>query len=226
MLKHRIKARLDALGMNAFEAARIAGWERAYINDLLAGRKAGVHAKNYAKLAEVLSCTVEYLRGEVDQPAQGAAPEHRFPSELAALRLPLKGAIELGSFRKSREEAEAEWAPIGADPRFEGTRQMAFEVRISTVRNQVFRRGRSFLGAVDYDDYTSGWGAVRNDDLVVVETQSDSAPELVETTCCEVTFADREMYLITRFSNGKRNRTKLGNIHKIIAVVSRYVQMS
>lgn len=54
MLKEIVKARLDELGRNAFEAARIGGLERSYVNDILNGKKKSIKADMAARLAKAL----------------------------------------------------------------------------------------------------------------------------------------------------------------------------
>ena len=226
-LKDRIKARLDALGLNAFEAARNAGLERAFINDVIAGRKSKIHPRNYAKLALVLGCSAEYLRGEVQEPtpvkALGGAGA--LSTENAAFGLNILGTVEAGAFRR-REKSRNELAPIAYDPRFPGARQIAFEVRRQNIKSQVFASGRSFIGAVDFDDYVKGWGALRNGEHVIVETRSAGDPELAETTCAEVFFVAGEMLLVSRFAQGARDKAALTSQQTILAVACRYVQLS
>ena len=227
-LKDRIKARLDALGLNAFEAARNAGLERAFINDVIAGRKSKIHPRNYAKLAPVLGCSAEYLRGEVQEPNPAEAPGKGAALSTEndeAFGLNILGTVEAGAFRR-REKSRNELAPIAYDPRFPGARQIAFEVRRQNIKSQVFASGRSFIGAVDFDDYVKGWGALRNGDLVIVETRSAGDPELAETTCAEVFFVAGEMLLVSRFAQGARDKAALTSQQTILAVACRYVQLS
>jgi hypothetical protein len=73
-LQKRIRARLDALNLNPFEAARAAGLERGFINDVLIGKKKSIRGDNFYRVAEVLNCTVDYLNGKSERPFPGAPP--------------------------------------------------------------------------------------------------------------------------------------------------------
>jgi SOS-response transcriptional repressor LexA len=76
-LKDRVKARLDVLGINAFEAARRGGLERNFVNDILDNTKLSVRGVNLPKLATALECSIPYLLGEEDEPA--TTSRHRLP---------------------------------------------------------------------------------------------------------------------------------------------------
>jgi hypothetical protein len=224
MLRERINARLEALGINAFEAARRGGFERAFLHDLLSGRKERIHPRNHAKIAEVLSCSVEYLRGETDDPRGIIHADPDAPFRLVHFGLPLHGVIEVGAFRKRREVKRDDLAPLAADPGFDETKQMAFELRVADAFQLSLKGGRAFLGAIDFIEYTTSCGSLRNGDLVVVESQSDSDPSLLETSCCEVLFSDKQIHLVACFSDGPRLRAPMSSARQIIAVVTRIVQ--
>lgn len=72
-LKHIVENRLAQLGRNPFEAARLGGLERNFLNDILAGKKASVRGANFEKLARGLDWTpAELLAG-----ASGQHPDLR-----------------------------------------------------------------------------------------------------------------------------------------------------
>lgn len=63
LLKHRIKARLDDLGMTVAEATRRGKLPKDFIYDLMNDRKKSVRTDNIAKLALALDCDFAYLEG-------------------------------------------------------------------------------------------------------------------------------------------------------------------
>jgi hypothetical protein len=79
--REAIRARLQELGRNPFEAARIGGLDRGFINDLLSGAKRSVRARNIAALAKALDWSPEKLLGVSGLPARveprGPAPSER-----------------------------------------------------------------------------------------------------------------------------------------------------
>lgn len=76
-LAERVRERLEALGINPFEAARRAGFERSFVNDLLIGRKKSVRGAALLRLATALGCDPAYLVG------MQAAPRHTPEGEVA-----------------------------------------------------------------------------------------------------------------------------------------------
>ncbi|MFG1479165.1 S24 family peptidase [Xanthobacter sp. V4C-4] len=60
-LKDVIEARLAELNRNPFEAARIGGLERNFVNDILIGKKRSVRGDNLAKMAAALDLSLEAL---------------------------------------------------------------------------------------------------------------------------------------------------------------------
>jgi hypothetical protein len=112
-LAGRIRARLDALDLNPFAAAKAAGLERSFVNDVLIGRKRSVREDGLRKLAGALECDAEYLTGHQDTPRAGAA-DH-------AQGMPLIGVAETGVWRTTPAGAvEARVVPLLPDPRFPG----------------------------------------------------------------------------------------------------------
>jgi transcriptional regulator with XRE-family HTH domain len=65
-LKSRVKARMDALEMNAFNTAKKAKLGNSYVRDILRGKTTQPLAENLAKLAEALETTPDYLMGRSD----------------------------------------------------------------------------------------------------------------------------------------------------------------
>lgn len=78
LLKRRVAERLDALKINAFEAARAVELGRDFVNDILNGKKTSVRGQNLLKLAEALKCTPDYLINEKAAPPDDV-PEEELP---------------------------------------------------------------------------------------------------------------------------------------------------
>jgi transcriptional regulator with XRE-family HTH domain len=62
-LQKRVRERMDALGLNAFQAAKDAGLGSSYVRDILRGKTRVPNAENIAKLATALKTTPEFLMG-------------------------------------------------------------------------------------------------------------------------------------------------------------------
>lgn len=62
-LRKRIRARLEALGISSYEAARRADLNRYAVYDLLIEKKETMRPKALIALAKALECDPEYLNG-------------------------------------------------------------------------------------------------------------------------------------------------------------------
>jgi hypothetical protein len=60
-LKEIVSDRLAELGRNKFEAERIGGLKKGFVNDILIDRKTSIQGANFAKLAKALDWTPEQL---------------------------------------------------------------------------------------------------------------------------------------------------------------------
>lgn len=67
VLRARIRERIEAKGLNSFQAAEQAGLNRYAVYDLLSGKKETMRPKAIIALAGPLDCDPEYLAGT--QPA-------------------------------------------------------------------------------------------------------------------------------------------------------------
>ena len=116
----RVKERLAAVGINPFEAARRAGFERSYINDLLIGKKQNISRKKLPALAGALECDEKYLVGMQDTPvAANVAPVGS---------LTLKGYAEADVWRPIAPAPERT-VPIAPVPQYAPGMQVAYIVR-------------------------------------------------------------------------------------------------
>lgn len=120
-LRSRVRDRLEALGINAFEAARRIGVERTFLADLLSGKKDTIRPRAIAKVAEVLDCDPEFLIGAQATPRRAAVAVDG--------TLPLAGICEAGVWRSPEADATPAALPIAPDPRFPRQRQAAYLIR-------------------------------------------------------------------------------------------------
>lgn len=183
-LRDRIRGRLDALGMNPFDAARRIGAERTFINDLLIGKKDSIRRAAIPRVAEVLDCDPEFLIGAQDTPRRAAAqtpPRTPENGPLAgAAGVPLFGIAEAGTWRHPRAYAPSATLPLATDPRYPPQDQIAYLTRGDHA---------AWLGATDGAVILAVKGAdFRDGDVVVVRRTrpGDDGPE-VEITLRKVT---------------------------------------
>ncbi len=120
-MRSRVRERLSALGITAFEAARRVGAERTFLNDLLVGKKDTIRPAAIPKVAEVLGCDADYLVGAQATP--------RKPTGLASGTMPLAGICEAGAWRAPETGEAMTSLPVAHDPRFAPERQVAFLIR-------------------------------------------------------------------------------------------------
>lgn len=117
-LRSRVRERLAALGISAFEASRRAGAERTFLAELLSGKKDSIRPKRLAQVAGVLDCDPEYLIGAQGAPRRGGA---------VAGSLSVAGVCEAGVWREAQEISPG--AGLPPDPRFAAGRQAAYLIR-------------------------------------------------------------------------------------------------
>lgn len=173
----RIKERLKAVGMSAQQAAKAAGFERTYLNQLFSGKKESLVWENLVKIAEVLDCDPLYLKGEIDapravDPSLPAAPEvHTEPSN--TVRTDIRGGITLSKDELLQVEGEISadvWSgaltgtssdiSIARDSRYRRYAQRAYQ-----VRGNAWER----LGFFDRSIVTIAIMPARDGDIVLVK---------------------------------------------------------
>lgn len=151
LLRSRVRARLDALGINPFEAERRADLKRGYVNDLLIGKKTTFREKALPALARALECDLDFLTGQSNAPVT----EQRSP-----IGLPLSGTAEAGAWRDPATDSSAgEFVPIPPDPSFDRDRQRLFLVRGDHAAGLRITGGSVVLAVSDV--------AYRDGDIVV-----------------------------------------------------------
>ena len=102
MLKDRIQARLDALGISQFEAVDGTGLDRLFLYDILTGRKKAVRQKNLRIVAIALRCSVDYLLEKSDD--VGAPPDDDQVKTILPV-LKAAGTIDPNVWRNVNSEA-------------------------------------------------------------------------------------------------------------------------
>jgi len=159
-LKTRVRERLNALGLNPFEAARKAGFERSYVNDLLIGKKSTIRQGGIDALAEALQCDPDYLTGLQAVPTAG---------EGADLRMPLAGIVEAGAWRELGADPGLT-LPAMPDPRYPVDAQETYIVRGDHAAGFGITDGSAIV--------VVGMKTYRDGDVVLVRREKDGAFEL------------------------------------------------
>lgn len=163
MIKDRIQARIDALGISQFEAAERAGKGRHFIYDILNGRKQKVHATSLAALAQALECSIDYLLEKSEE--VGAPPARDESAPNTGSSIAFAGIIENGALRRL-SVSPPNHPPLMADTRYPVDQQLAF-----------IYRGEDFEGVADGmyvialapEWYRSRHGGLPPDAPVVIE---------------------------------------------------------
>lgn len=156
-MRARVRERLSALGISAFEAARRVGAERTFLNDLLVGKKETIRPSAIAKVAEVLDCDPDYLIGAQATP--------RKPTGLASGMMPLAGIVEAGAWR-GPDAVPVEALPVAPDPRFPPERQAAYLLRGHHADELGLQDGDVLVAVED--------GQSRDGDVVIARRRMDA----------------------------------------------------
>lgn len=158
MLKDRIAERLQALGINQFEAAERAGKNAHFIYDFMTGRKRSFKGDGPIRLAQALECSIEYLTGESDEIGEPPVESGSF-APAASSGLPVAGIIEAGVYRRIGATSAQDIAlPIAPFPSYPADRQAAFIVRGG---------GMDALGIIER--------------MVLVTVEAEAAPDLLRS---------------------------------------------
>lgn len=112
----RLRERIQATGVSAYEIANKIGTDRGYINDYLTGKKQNIAAARLAEIAAVLGCDAAYLLGE-----------QRTPQQAGGMRL--AGSIDPGAWRAPGDDVyTGKQVPVQPDPRYPVEDQAAWAV--------------------------------------------------------------------------------------------------
>lgn len=161
-LAGRIRMRLNQLDINPFEAARRAGLERSFINDVLIGRKISVREAGLTKLALGLDCDPAYLTGHQETPRALVADP--------AQGMTVVGVCETGVWRSAEAVVPATVVPLMPDPRFPGVPNLALMARGDGGAAAGISDG-DYVVALDYGRWEEREGPVRDGQLCVVRRE-------------------------------------------------------
>ncbi len=161
-MKARIEERLEALHMNAFEAAEKAGFKRSYVYELLIGKKATLRQSSIPALAQALECSPEYLMGISSHPQTNA---NGHPATWMQGDIPVTGIVEDGVLRKSEKLN----LTVQSDRRYQSEQQQAFLVRGDTWKTEGIVDGSILLVSSELKP--------RLGDLVVIMNRREGAEE-------------------------------------------------
>lgn len=186
--RDRVEARLRALNINQFEAAKRAGKGSHFIYDFFIGKKKSFKGDGPIRLAKALNCSIEYLTGESDVP--GSPPgDVPFPSTRIKGGIPYRGVVEAGVFRKAASYRPPDrLIPVAPDPRHPKARQVVYAVRGDALASRGIIEGM-FLICIEGAENEVGNGS-----LVIVEhTRLDGVE--IEISARELQhFPDRTEY--------------------------------
>ena len=116
-MQERVQSRLNALKINAFEAARRAGLRREFVSELLSGRKKSIRGDAIPKLARALECDPDYLTGHQPTITGGDGG------------LPGAGLVEPGVWREPEAALPAPMFPVTPHPSYPAELQSVFLVQ-------------------------------------------------------------------------------------------------
>lgn len=164
----RIRERMDELGLNATEVARIGGLERTFVSELLGGKKNSIRRISLKPLATALQCAPEYLTGEVEElgGTPEAAPTFRMVRGDGDF-LEVLATTRSGVFQVSDQTRGV--SPVTADRRFLGKRQGVFRVGGDELEGQGFMRG-AFLTTIHVEDYVEAMNDLPSGAYAIVST--------------------------------------------------------
>ena len=159
IVQTRIEERLEALGMNPFQAAEKAGLHSSYIYELTSGKKGSIRQKAIPAVAKALECTPEYLMGIADSPQ---ANTNGTPPQWASGDLQVAGIIEQNAWRKPEQLG----LKVHPDTRYDPEQQEAY-----LVRGDHWRALGIFDGSVLVVSTTT---SPRSGDLVVISSEREN----------------------------------------------------
>lgn len=190
-LQKRVKAAMDAKGMNALQTSKKAGLGESFVRDILRGKTRSPSAENMEKLANALEVSVDDLMGVVAAVGSTAAPNVglEVASDVAAglwLEVTMQDAPH-----------EHETIPAARDPRFPRAPQYALRV-VGDSMDLEFPEG-SYVTCVDW------WGAglQMKDGQVIHVERKRAGGQLVEITIKVLESRDGAWWLAPRSSNPK-----------------------
>lgn len=188
MRKDRIEARLEALGINQFDAAERAGKNSHFIYDFMTDRKQSFKGDGPIRVAQALECSIEYLTGKSDDVGCPPLSAPILGGPAVGGSLPMAGVVEAGVFRRPGAIRGAGMVfPVAPCPRYPVEAQSLYAVRGGGM-DAVGIIERMVLIAVDAEFASD---ALRNGAIVIVEHVRGNGRE-VEVSARELQyFPDR-----------------------------------
>lgn len=180
-LKELTRERLRITGRNPFEAAKIGGLERSFVNDILIDKKKSVQGRSIAKLASALDTSSEAIVAAMsgrpapaDDGLNAPTASTVSPVELGEL-VPIKiaGKAKAGEFISIEDLGdweEPEEFLDTRDTRFPHARHLGFEVEgdsMNALKPRPIQDGDR-LSALAYEDIADRF-PLRDGMIVVVE---------------------------------------------------------
>lgn len=156
----RVAERLEALGINAFDAADRGSFpDRKFVYDITTGRKGGVRGANLRALAAALECSPEYLLGETDEISRTIVGE-------IASKVWVRGKVAAGMWIDVSIEQDGKFermeSPFPVDPRYPAEAQ--FDLIVQGTSVDRFARDGQRLRCISPDGSGRDW---QEGDLVV-----------------------------------------------------------
>lgn len=179
-LKEFTHRRLAATGRNAFEAAKIGGLERSFVNDILIEKKKSVQGRSIAKLALALETSPEAIAfamagtsapDDTQSPLGLSTVAPADPGEL--IQTPVIGKVKAGEFiaiEDLGDWGEPERFLDTRDARFPNARHLGYEVEgdsMNALKPRPIQDGDR-LSALAYEDIEDRF-PLRDGMIVVVE---------------------------------------------------------
>jgi len=219
LTRNRVRERIETLGLNPIEAARIAGFERTYFHDLLNGKKHTIREKNLPAAAQALQCDADYLTGVQDQPRRsGSAGNGRW----TATGIAMSGISEAGAWReKDAQIASIGPIPIDPDPRYAKDEQQAFRVRGEHAAGLGIIDG-TILVVASMEGLSLAGRKLRAGDAVLVQRANGN---LFETTVRVFEDTPDGVRLSAKPAHGEIAALELGEGVEIIGLIVRAIKV-
>jgi SOS-response transcriptional repressor LexA len=174
-LKDIVSDRLSGLDRNPFEAARVGGLERSFVNDILIGRKQSVRGANFIKLAKALDLTPQELLAQTQgEDLRDINPTGRpFPVHV-------RGNTAAGHWFEHDDMIDEPPEPIPSIPgRYPGLEQFSYRISGASMNKKRIHHG-DYVICVNYFDARA---YPESGDIVVVERRRG---HLIERSCKEL----------------------------------------
>jgi transcriptional regulator with XRE-family HTH domain len=219
LIRNRVRARLDDLGLNPFEAARIAGFERSYFNDLLIEKKHTIRESKLQDAARALQCDPDYLLGRQDKPRLIG---REYPDRLEH-NLRLAGVCEADAWRPV-DYALPDFGPLplNPDPRYPADDQEAYVVRGDHAAGIGINDG-SLICIVKLEALEQAGRVIHDGDVVLV--RHDSGSGLYELTARIVEESREGLRLSAKPARGEMAPLAVADDIVIVGLILRSIRV-